>query len=317
MRPAVRVGLLGEDEHRRASRSARSGIVTCQPASATKRRDDDVRRVEQRVAEVGAAAPLAAQPVDAVEQEAGLVDRVDGAAVAPVRVLLLGVAGAARHLDRAVDGAAAGGPDLERARLGDDREVGRRRRGARRPAPPTPLDSSSVFVHTITSPRSPPVSASASAASTIAAIPPFMSHAPRPTMRPSATCGSNGSAPAVLAAAGTTSMWPLSSSDARRREPRRRAASCGRPSKPMPPATLSGWSGDVLAAPAPTRRPRRPRAREPVGERRLQRGLLARRLGRAPSGSWCRRRSGRRRARRARRARGDAVGQRAARRRRA
>src|SRR6185436_20968601 len=47
-----------------------------------------------------------------------------GAAVAPARVLLLRVARAARDDDRAVDRAAARGPDLEARRLGHDREVG-------------------------------------------------------------------------------------------------------------------------------------------------------------------------------------------------
>ena len=66
--------------------------------------------------------------------------------------------------------------------------------------PPTPLDSSSVFVHTIRSPARPPAAATASAATTIAAIPPFMSHAPRPTTRPSRTCGVERIVlPAVLA----------------------------------------------------------------------------------------------------------------------
>ena len=106
--------------------SARSGIVTCQPASATKRVGDDVRRVEQRVrgGRRGCATRARSRSTP-VEQEAALVDRVDRAAVAPVRVLLLGVPGAAGERDRAVDGAAAGRPDLQRARLGDDREVGR------------------------------------------------------------------------------------------------------------------------------------------------------------------------------------------------
>ena len=46
---------------------------------------------------------------------------------------------------------------------------------------PAPDDSSSVFVATIRSPaRSTPLSASTSAASVIAAMPPFMSHEPRP-----------------------------------------------------------------------------------------------------------------------------------------
>ena len=59
-------------------------------------RRHDVRRVEQRVAQVGARAPLAPQAVDAVQEESALLDRVHRPAVAPVRVLLLGVPRAAR-----------------------------------------------------------------------------------------------------------------------------------------------------------------------------------------------------------------------------
>ena len=110
---------------RRASISARSGIVTCQPASATKRGRDDVRRVEQRVAQSAARC--------ATRRAAGRRRRAGGGALSiaftapPSRQCGCSCsAWPARpaHLDRAVDGSAAGRPDLERARLGDDREVG-------------------------------------------------------------------------------------------------------------------------------------------------------------------------------------------------
>ena len=61
---------------------------------------------------------------DRVEHDLRLLDRVDGAAVAPVRLAQLGVAGAALDRDRRVDRAAAGDPDLERRRLGHDARVG-------------------------------------------------------------------------------------------------------------------------------------------------------------------------------------------------
>ena len=134
--------------------------------------------------------------------------------------------------------------------------------------PPTPLDSSSVFVQTTRSPARPPAAATASAATTIAAIPPFMSHAPRPVTRPSATCGSNGSASQPSSSrAGTTSMWPLKSSDVPPPAPLKRAAICGRPAKPIPPAGHSGCPSTSPAAgsqtsadaPAASSRPARKR----------------------------------------------------------
>ena len=105
--------------------SARSGIVTGQPASAEKRLATMSGGLSSGWCASLRLRHSAPQRVDAVEQVARLVDRVDGAAVAPARVLLLGVPGAPLDGHRAVDRAAAGGPDLERARLGDDREVGR------------------------------------------------------------------------------------------------------------------------------------------------------------------------------------------------
>ena len=59
--------------------------------------------------------------------------------------------------------------------------------------PPAPDDSSSVFVATTRSPASAtPLDASTSAASTIDAIPPFMSQEPRPYSFPSRTSAANG-----------------------------------------------------------------------------------------------------------------------------
>ena len=99
-------------------------MVTYQPPSASKPRAQDVRRAEQGVPQLVPAAPVEAQPLDAVQEVARLLDRVDRAALGEVRVLLLGMARAARHADLAVDAAAAGRPDLEAGRLRHDREVG-------------------------------------------------------------------------------------------------------------------------------------------------------------------------------------------------
>ena len=54
---------------------------------------------------------------------AHLLDRVHRAAVAPVRLRHLGVAGAAGDRERGGERPAAGDPDLERGRLGDDARV--------------------------------------------------------------------------------------------------------------------------------------------------------------------------------------------------
>ncbi len=80
-------------------------------------------------------------------------------------------------------------------------------------SPPAPLDSSSVVVFTISSPASrTPSSASASAAETMQATPPFMSHAPRPHTAPSRTTAVNGSlAQRSRGSTSTTSTCPLSS----------------------------------------------------------------------------------------------------------
>ena len=131
--------------------------------------------------EIGARAPLLAQARDRVEHDLRLLDRVDGAAVAPVRLAQLGVAGTALDRDRRVDRAAAGDPDLEAPSAPGTMPASARTPWATQAMPPAPVDSSSVIVFTSRSPASrTPRRASISAASTIAATPPFMSHAPRP-----------------------------------------------------------------------------------------------------------------------------------------
>ena len=121
LRPAVGVGLLREDQHR--ERDVGAVRQRHRPAGVgDEAADDDLGIREQGVVH---AAPLAAQPLDAVEQVARHLDRVDGAALAPVGGPVLGVPGAPRHGDLAVGAAAAGRPHLEPGRLGDDREVGR------------------------------------------------------------------------------------------------------------------------------------------------------------------------------------------------
>ena len=91
-----------------------------------------------------------------------------------------GMPGTALDGDRGQQRAAARDPDGEAARFGNERRHGG---GTVRAvtSPPAPVDSSSVTVLTTRSPASPRlVSASDSAAITMAATPPFMSHAPRP-----------------------------------------------------------------------------------------------------------------------------------------
>ena len=72
-----------------------------------------------------------------------------------------------------------------------------------------------MLVATSTSPqRSTSSDARDSTANTIAAMPPFMSHAPRPYSRPSRTCAVNGSlVHAPRGSAETTSMWPFKTSE--------------------------------------------------------------------------------------------------------
>jgi hypothetical protein len=65
-----------------------------------------------------------AQPLDRRENERQLLDRVHGAAVAPVRLRHLGVAGPAFDGDDRREGAAAGDPGVEARRLGAETGVG-------------------------------------------------------------------------------------------------------------------------------------------------------------------------------------------------
>ena len=130
---------------------------------------------------------------------------------------------------------------------------------ARLPAPP---DSSSVTVHTTTSPASrTPRRCSVSRATTMAATPPFMSAAPRPYSQPSRSVSAKGSlCHSSRGATSTASMWPLSSRLRPPPEPARTAASCGRPAKSRPgatkrlPAPLDGGSHRSQPAPSAVRR---------------------------------------------------------------
>ena len=95
--------------------------------------------------------------------------------------------------------------------------------------------------------------------------------------RPSTTCGSNGSwSQPSSCRAGTTSMWPLSSSDRPPPLPRSRRREL-RPAREADPLDRQRVVRRRPRARAPTGRSRR-RRREPVGQRLLQRGLLARGL---------------------------------------
>ena len=248
------------------------------------------------------AAPLGAQPVDAVEQVPRLVDRVHRAAVAQARVLLLGVARrgpAPRPSSRPSRGRRAR-PRGCSARCTIAKSAATPWRAQARP--PTPLDSSSVFVHTIRSPASPPAAATASAATTIAAIPPFMSHAPRPTTRPSRDLRvERVLLPAVLAPRGhdvdvaveqqrraaaraARSAPPAAGGPRSRSRPRGRADGPRRRSRAGSHTSTLG-AGGLAAAPA---------------RKLLQRRLVAGGLGGIRRGSWCRTGSGRRAAPRAR-----------------
>ena len=90
--------------------------------------------------------------------------------------------------------------------------------------------------------------------------------------------GSKGPRPAVLRRAGTTSTWPFRSSERPPPAPGNRAASCGRPAKPIPPDGVSGWSGGVGGSGLPDvdLGAGAPQALREVG---LQRGVLPRRRG--------------------------------------
>ena len=80
---------------------------------------------------------------------------------------------------------------------------------------PLPVHSSSMTETKVSSPASASGSAlrSAPIARVPRANPPFMSPAPRPDSQPPDRDGANGSLDQSAASAGTTSMWPFSSSD--------------------------------------------------------------------------------------------------------
>src|SRR5581483_10446088 len=82
-----------------------------------------VRARDVGVLEPGAYGPGLTQRLDRVQDDGRLLDRVDSTPGAPVRLADLRVSGAARDMDDAVLGAAAGYPDREAGGLGDDRGV--------------------------------------------------------------------------------------------------------------------------------------------------------------------------------------------------
>ena len=242
--------------------------------------------------QVGARAPLLAQRDDRVEHDLRLLDGVDGAAVAPVRLPQLGVAGAALDRDRRVDRAAAGDPDLEAGRLGDDAGVGahavRDARDAARSARLLVGDR----VHE-------QVAARAARRAARASRRPAPSRRRRPSCRTSRgrravrrarpACSEVVASSAPCGSTETTSMWPLRSRLRPPPAPAKRASSCGRPAKSSSNGHLA-WPARPRA-PAPTRRPRR---RRPAAARRGAPAAPPRRApgrpGRAPScrtGSRC------------------------------
>ena len=81
-------------------------------------------RDSRGMGQVGAVRPLLAQPADRVDDDLRLLDRVDGAALTPVRLEDLRVPRPARHGDLGVARRAAGNPDVEPRRLGHDARVG-------------------------------------------------------------------------------------------------------------------------------------------------------------------------------------------------
>ena len=167
--------------------------------------------------------------------------------------------------------------------------------------PPTPLDSSSVFVQTSRSPATPPAAAIASAATTIAAIPPFMSHEPRPLTRPSETCAWNGSCSQPSSRARRHDVdVPVEQERAPAARPGEPGRELRAPLEADPAVRAERVPGHVLRGSAPRPPPRRPRRAA------ARRGTPAARPRRAPAspaprGSSCRTRSGRTAARRARR----------------
>ena len=203
---------------------------------------------------------------ESVENHDRLLDRVDGATEAPVGLRDLGVTGTTRDANDAVLRTPTAGPHLEARRLGHHTRVrGKPTRDQRSPASSRGL-LVGVRGHQRDRRREPtPSDDSTSTANTIAAIPPFMSHAPRPYRSPSRTTPTNGSeAHSETGAADTTSMWPLNTSDRPPPRPATEAMSCGRPAKSSPGGT-SGFPAMAEAsgshksteAPQPANRPAR------------------------------------------------------------
>ncbi len=98
-----------------------------------------------------------------------------------------------------------------------------------------PISSSTTVVKTRSPARERPCSRTRAAAISIEATPPFMSTAPRPAMRPSATVAWKGSVRQWEAGpGGTTSIWPVSMSERPPPLPASVPARMGRPSKVRP-----------------------------------------------------------------------------------
>ena len=135
--PAVGVGL-----HRQVhdgDRQVARGGVGDRPLAAADHGGQQRRR-RQHTGGASARRPPIARAATAIASSTtrGLLDRVDRAAVAPVRVAHLGVAGAARDADDPVLRAAAGDPGAEVGGLGDDPGVGAQPARARAPCRPPP-----------------------------------------------------------------------------------------------------------------------------------------------------------------------------------
>jgi hypothetical protein len=169
-------GARGASEQERGTRFAAISQATrrCSPSSAA------ARVARGRVIGTVAPGPLAAQCAARLEHHHRLLDRVDGAALAPAGLADLGVPGTTGDANHALPRAAARDPGVKAGRLGHDPGVGlQTARHQHRPA--RPRGPPSVLVATTRSPSSStPSEASVSTANTMAAIPPFMSHAPRP-----------------------------------------------------------------------------------------------------------------------------------------
>ena len=241
--------------------SARFGMVTLQPASATKRVQTMSGGSSSGCRATRAGAPVGAQPVDAVEYVARLFDRVDRAAArasaacscsaCPARPVTRDRAvhrcrgRRARPRARSAPGRSRSRPSRRAART-----RARRRRWTPRRCSCTPRCRRAVR-------RSRPA---------------LRPRRPSPRSRPSCrtrrgrrcsrrrTCGRTDRLPAVLAPAGTTSMCPFSSSE----RPPPGAAQPGRELRApveADPADGQRVAGDVLRRRLPQVDPRRPRAR--------------------------------------------------------